>query len=1100
MESLSEAQHHDAETTQRTLMAINERLRMQHTLKSQSNNFGRSIDLYDGATLSSQEQESMQKLLNFVQKDRSYQSRSQNPYHIVQSGKNDSMRRPKKGTKKSYSIQYSNVDRDMRMMNSDHLDVSPRLLDPDMGYNMGYSNQINGGKRYIAAHPDPGDQWLGNSSEDERIHDNYSNYPSDYGLMTASSRGYSRDKKLKKRSYHSHKGTLSGRTEGSIGAEFSPLSNYTDTQGSSWKRGSFTNGTDNSYSSPLLFQKLKDLEALNQMTSEFVKSTIHGRSKSHISPYSENKEVTPAGWSRYRNYETDRGTEHFDVPDGEETRPSFRRSQQSPFKTAKDMPSHVKRTKSPIHDIYYKSNLDDDRSESPESFHETGTFNFAELAENKFDMNLSRDFLHPQQESSRQYRLGKVSSSSKSQSDLHFISSQRENNQHAFTDRAINHDGGQMFSKRLSNKRTLTPNPQTYSRQRPETIKKSQKTTKQRSISPISAIETLQFSTHKPVGSDFSKFKSRVHSSKSVAKDRVMDGSSRDVSPMRSDSASRSSRFGSSASTSASMSGGVVNGRVSGSRGAGKSIGGNVDKFRSSPKRNRRRSGSKGSKRKDRRKKSVPRDEYDAHNESCELDFEEEEEETPSKPNLPGQLFSSRQNNLSMIEHGTSSSNTDRTGDSSISAYSYRIDRSTFHELLSSQQKMDFPKDFRHLKSEYMPLHTRIDRNSGSSLIESTRRDGSPLPTSKQDRSPSPILSHMGRSQQLNPKRPDNGLLHSDNSTPSPVLVHNDRTTKFNTNTILTLADEVSLRKQISRREYQYCGKLTGHRNSVECIEYNSGFNQLWSGSRDKTIKVWDLSVAEETWFKSEVFESSQSLKTLSGHKKEILSLQYLPQINSMCSGSQDSTIKIWNCESYEMMRTLKGHNGAVYDLIFRDPLNLISASGDESIRVWDLSTGGTTGVLLGHKQAIKSIDILDTSTLLSSSTDGTVKIWDLRTDECIYTIAAGNAKNAAAMTCIGDHIFTAPEEDRVNVWNLKTLTMIKDLKTDSQVYKFKRLSKNKIMFGKENLEIRDLRSLDCIQICQGHQGSIRSISDDVERCLIFTSSFDRSIMMWGQD
>lgn len=56
-----------------------------------------------------------------------------------------------------------------------------------------------------------------------------------------------------------------------------------------------------------------------------------------------------------------------------------------------------------------------------------------------------------------------------------------------------------------------------------------------------------------------------------------------------------------------------------------------------------------------------------------------------------------------------------------------------------------------------------------------------------------------------------------------------------------------------------------------------------------------------------------------------------------MVSSSEDATIKIWDYETGDFERTLKGHTDAVQDLAFDHTGKfLASCSADLTIRLWD--------------------------------------------------------------------------------------------------------------------------------------------------------------------
>jgi WD40 repeat protein len=54
------------------------------------------------------------------------------------------------------------------------------------------------------------------------------------------------------------------------------------------------------------------------------------------------------------------------------------------------------------------------------------------------------------------------------------------------------------------------------------------------------------------------------------------------------------------------------------------------------------------------------------------------------------------------------------------------------------------------------------------------------------------------------------------------------------------------------------------------------------SGSDDKTIKLWNV-------------ETGQEIRTLKGHDNYVTSVNFSPDGKTLVSGSYDNTIKLWN-------------------------------------------------------------------------------------------------------------------------------------------------------------------------------------------------------------
>src|SRR5207244_2179047 len=89
------------------------------------------------------------------------------------------------------------------------------------------------------------------------------------------------------------------------------------------------------------------------------------------------------------------------------------------------------------------------------------------------------------------------------------------------------------------------------------------------------------------------------------------------------------------------------------------------------------------------------------------------------------------------------------------------------------------------------------------------------------------------------------------------------------------------------------------------------------------------------------VVEKLDLLYTLTGHKNAVSSVILSADGQTLISGSDDQTIKVWNLSTGKLQRTLTGHTGLVFSVaLSADGQTLISGSRDQTIKVWKLSTG----------------------------------------------------------------------------------------------------------------------------------------------------------------
>lgn len=71
-------------------------------------------------------------------------------------------------------------------------------------------------------------------------------------------------------------------------------------------------------------------------------------------------------------------------------------------------------------------------------------------------------------------------------------------------------------------------------------------------------------------------------------------------------------------------------------------------------------------------------------------------------------------------------------------------------------------------------------------------------------------------------------------------------------------------------------------------------------------------------------------------------------------TGSRDKTVRIWDLQTGQCIKVLSGHDNWVRALVFHPTGKfLMSASDDKTIRIWDLTTGRCTKTIEAHSHFI---------------------------------------------------------------------------------------------------------------------------------------------------
>uniref|UniRef100_A0A7N6AGF4 Katanin p80 WD40 repeat-containing subunit B1 n=1 Tax=Anabas testudineus TaxID=64144 RepID=A0A7N6AGF4_ANATE len=179
---------------------------------------------------------------------------------------------------------------------------------------------------------------------------------------------------------------------------------------------------------------------------------------------------------------------------------------------------------------------------------------------------------------------------------------------------------------------------------------------------------------------------------------------------------------------------------------------------------------------------------------------------------------------------------------------------------------------------------------------------------------------------------------------------------------------------------------LTGHKNPVECVQFNMSEEQVVAGSQSGSIRVWDL-------------EAAKILRTLMGHKSNITSLGFHPFGDFLASSSMDTNIKLWDVRRKGYVFRYKGHTQAVRSLAFSpDGKWLASASDDCTVKLWDLTQGKTITEFKSHTAAVNIVQFHPNEYLLASgSSDRTIKLWDLEK----FTVIGSLEGDTSPVRCI---------------------------------------------------------------------------------------------------
>ena len=84
------------------------------------------------------------------------------------------------------------------------------------------------------------------------------------------------------------------------------------------------------------------------------------------------------------------------------------------------------------------------------------------------------------------------------------------------------------------------------------------------------------------------------------------------------------------------------------------------------------------------------------------------------------------------------------------------------------------------------------------------------------------------------------------------------------------------------------------------------------------------LSPAKRAAMQTDWVPRAPAAYVLKGHRSQVVKVAFHPTFNLLASASEDATIKIWDWETGEFERTLKGHTRHVNDVDFDSKGNML--------------------------------------------------------------------------------------------------------------------------------------------------------------------------------
>ncbi len=304
--------------------------------------------------------------------------------------------------------------------------------------------------------------------------------------------------------------------------------------------------------------------------------------------------------------------------------------------------------------------------------------------------------------------------------------------------------------------------------------------------------------------------------------------------------------------------------------------------------------------------------------------------------------------------------------------------------------------------------------------------------------------------------------------------------------------------------------------HNTQCLLFTPDGKHIISNCSSR-LCVWNvLTARQHLKFKRD----SQKRKR---HTSDIQCVAITPDGKNIISGSTDNTVKVWDFQSGQLIRTIEGFSGDVNQIaVTSNGKQIITSSNAGIIKLWNLANGQLVWKAKGHHTRVLWIKLIsDGKQLISADTKGFIKIWDI--DKMKPELAQPKLHqhiDRLSISADGKTILSSSVLDGLNKWNRgvgKSLPMPKSkivsrYQQHDIAFRYRHVwtpQKGKMFVlltsdGKQyfsnsqsDIELRNVSTGEHLRLYEGHKGIVRAAVLTHDGKKMISGADDNKVIMW---
>eukprot|EP01117_Protostelium_nocturnum_P017554 TRINITY_DN7167_c0_g1_i1.p1 TRINITY_DN7167_c0_g1~~TRINITY_DN7167_c0_g1_i1.p1 ORF type:complete len:469 (-),score=150.45 TRINITY_DN7167_c0_g1_i1:402-1808(-) len=285
---------------------------------------------------------------------------------------------------------------------------------------------------------------------------------------------------------------------------------------------------------------------------------------------------------------------------------------------------------------------------------------------------------------------------------------------------------------------------------------------------------------------------------------------------------------------------------------------------------------------------------------------------------------------------------------------------------------------------------------------------------------------------------------------------------------------------------------LSGHKKYVTSISWeplhkNAECNRLVSGSKDGSVKVWDLVL-------------SRCLFSMTSHTMNVTCVRWGGE-GLIYSGSQDRSIKVWDATDGKMCRTLEGHAHWVNTLALNTDYVLRTGQFDHTGKRLTDKEAAKEAALKRYQEVLKNVGGVER--MVSGSDDFTLFLWEPTRNKKPISRMTGHQQlvNVVSFSPDGRLIASGAFDKSIRIWNATTGSFVTALRGHVEaVYQVCWSSDSRLLASgskDSTLKVWDMQTKKLKQDLPGHADQVFSVDWSPDGQRVASGSKDRTVKIW---